>query len=112
FVADHAPNSGETVMLGLGETETSGSFTDIDYAIYHRYGVVMIYESGANRGSFGTYAQGDSFSIEVAGTTVTYRHNGTEIRTATAAANVDWYVDTAALGTSFAQLGDITVRPM
>ncbi|MEM9521807.1 MAG: discoidin domain-containing protein [Actinomycetota bacterium] len=111
FVADHAPNSGETVMLGLGETETSGSFTDIDYAIYHRYGVVMIYESGANRGSFGTYTQGDTFSIEVTGTTVTYRHNDAVLRTTTASADVDWYVDTAALGTAFAQLSSITIHP-
>ena len=111
FGADHTPNSGEAVMLGLGNVESHGSYGDIDYAIYLRFGVVWIYESGVNRGTFSPYAQGDQFTIDVTGTTLTYRHNGTVLRTTTIPSGVDWYADSAAYATRPARLTDITITP-
>ncbi|MEM9201904.1 MAG: prepilin-type N-terminal cleavage/methylation domain-containing protein [Actinomycetota bacterium] len=111
FIANHTPNSGEAAMLGLGNIENATTYVDIDHAIYLRYGIVWIYESGANRGTYNPYADGDVFSIEVVGTTLTYRHNGAVIRTTTVATGVDWYADAAANNTAVVELTDITLQP-
>lgn len=51
-------------MIGLGKSDDSGDYTDIDFAIYLiNNGTVGIYESGANRGVFGGYITGDRFRV-------------------------------------------------
>lgn len=81
-------------MMGLGNNESSASYTDIEFAIYNRInGVLSVYESGANMGDFGTYQVGDLFRVEVNNGVVTYLKNGsvfyTSTRTATYPLNID-----------------------
>ena len=97
FEVGQVPSS-EAVMVGLGNVESNGSYTDIDHAIYMRSGGLHVYESGAHRGNFGGYDRGTTFTIEVVGTSLRYLADGREIYATTVPAGVDWYVDTAAWG--------------
>ncbi len=81
-------------MVGLGNTNSNASYTDIEFAIYNAVsGGLLVYESGANMGSFGTYQIGDSFRVEVNNGLVTYSKNGsifyTSLKTAAYPLNVD-----------------------
>ncbi len=64
------------VMVGLSPSNTNASFNTIKYAIYNRLGVLKIYESGTDKGSFGTLQVGDVFRVERIGSTVYYKKNG------------------------------------
>jgi hypothetical protein len=62
---------------GLSHGDSGQTLNDIDYAIYlHSDGTVRIREGGVHMGSFGPYAAGDVFRVEVAGGVVTYSKNG------------------------------------
>ena len=111
FEVEHVPNL-EYVMFGLGNVESSGVYQDIDHAIYLARGVVYVYESGANRGNLATYTEGTVFTIDVVGTTLTYRLDGQVLRTVAVPAGVDWYVDSSAYGEWVADLGSVTVSPI
>ena len=111
FEVDHVPNL-EYVMFGLGNVESGGNYTDIDHAIYLARGAIQIYESGAGLGNFASYVQGSTLSIDVVGTTLTYRLDGAVLRTVNVPANVDWYVDSSAYGEWVADLGEVTVTPI
>ncbi|MDO6430458.1 T9SS type A sorting domain-containing protein [Flavitalea sp. BT771] len=67
-------------MAGLSTNYTSASYTTIQYAFYLvSGGSVQIYESGSNRGTFGTYTPGDVFKIAVENNVVKYYKNGTSL---------------------------------
>ena len=70
-------------MCGLSDSNPDANFTSIDYAVYLYSGTVYVFESGANRGTFGTYQSGDLFSIERTGSTVVYKKNGATFYTST-----------------------------
>jgi len=84
-------------MVGLNEagTNTTASYTDIDYAIYINGSTIRVYENGANKGTFGSFAAGDTFSIEVDGTALRYQHNGVTFRTVTITSGKDYYIDSS-----------------
>ena len=71
-------------MIGLGHSDSSASYTDIDFAIYPvADGTLQIYESGAYRGTFGTYAAGDRLRVALEEGVVKYSKNGTLLYTST-----------------------------
>jgi len=73
-----AAETNKSRMAGLSTAYTSPSYTTIQYAFYLvNGGALQIYESGSNRGGFGTYAAGDIFKISVETNVVKYYKNGT-----------------------------------
>ncbi|MFN8206637.1 MAG: hypothetical protein U0T82_04425 [Bacteroidales bacterium] len=64
--------------VGLSSTNTDANYTSIQYAIYLvNNGTFNVYESGNNRGAFGSYASGDVFRLSVEANVVRYYKNGT-----------------------------------
>ncbi|WP_299061803.1 GEVED domain-containing protein [uncultured Polaribacter sp.] len=89
--------SGRRFMIGLNSyPNINSSHTDIDYAIYINNTTLQVYESGASRGSFGSYASTDVLSVKKEGNVVTYLKNNVvfyaSIVNATA---TDYFVDTS-----------------
>lgn len=85
------------VLLGLNKAGpnygTSTTWSDVDHAIYVRAdGSLRIYENGSNKIRT-TYAAGDVISIEVAGSTLEYKQNGTSLRTMTINAGQNFTID-------------------
>jgi len=58
-------------------------------------GVIYVFESGNNRGTFGTYATGDKLRVAVEGGVVKYKKNGTVFYTSTVAPTYPLLVDTS-----------------
>lgn len=79
FVTCVAEQNNKSFMFGLSPTNHANpTFTNIHFAIYLAWnGVVKVYESGANIGSFGTYQAGDSFKVERVGNQILYSKNNT-----------------------------------
>ena len=71
------------LFLGLSTNPTaSNSYTNLNYGWHMQSnGELMIFESGTNVGSFGSYTPGDFFQVTHDGKHVCYYHNGTLIRT-------------------------------
>jgi YD repeat-containing protein len=83
-------------MIGLGNTDSNQSYTDIDYAWYPAAdGNLYIYESGGYVGSFGPYAIGDGLRVAVEGGVVKYRKNGQLLYTSTHSPTYPLAVDTS-----------------
>jgi hypothetical protein len=85
------------VLLGLNKAGpnygTSSTWSDVDHAIYVRAdGSLRIYENGSNKIRT-TYAAGDVISIEVVGSTLVYKQNGTSLRTMTINAGQNFTID-------------------
>ncbi len=104
-------------MVGLNEagTNSTASYNDIDYAFYINGNTIRVYENGANKGTFGTYAANDTFSIEVDGTSLRYQHNGTTFRTVAITSGKDYYLDSSFNGSaSYAtyDAGNFAINPL
>jgi hypothetical protein len=83
-------------MCGLGNGDSSTSYTDIEYALYvHGDGGLHIYESGNWRGQFGNYTATDHLKVAVEGGVVKYYRNGTLLYTSTVAPQYPLQVDTS-----------------
>jgi hypothetical protein len=83
-------------MVGLSASYSSASYTTIQYAFYLQSGgTLQIYESGSNRGAFGTYATGDSLKIAVENSVVKYYKNGTLLYISGVAPTLPLLVDAA-----------------
>ncbi|MEM9051168.1 MAG: hypothetical protein AAGC47_03855, partial [Bacteroidota bacterium] len=77
----------ERKMVGLSTDNTNSNFNTIDFAFYMEgNGNLRIYESGANRGNFGTYQAGDLFRIGYQNGAIEYYRNGVLLRTVTGGA--------------------------
>jgi hypothetical protein len=99
--------------VGLNRGSTGVGYTEIDYAIYFTSGgVVSVYESGTFRGSFGSYASGDRFRVEVAYGAVRYRKNGAVFYSSTVAPQfpllADASIDTSNGTVTGARMGSLT----
>jgi hypothetical protein len=69
--------TGTNKAAGLSSGDGGQHYSDIDFALrFTASGAVQVYEGGTLRGSFGTYAAGDRFRIEVEGGVITYRRAG------------------------------------
>jgi hypothetical protein len=71
-------------MAGLTHTVTDSSYDDIDFGFFlEDDGTLSIYEHGVSHGIVGTYAAGDTLTLQVQNSTVTYAQNGTAVYTST-----------------------------
>jgi RHS repeat-associated protein len=83
-------------MCGLGNTDSSWYYADIEYAFFAGPSAGLeIWESGIQRGSFGTYAVSDRLRVAVEGGVVKYYRNGTLVYTSTVAPTYPLQVDTS-----------------
>jgi len=97
-------------MCGLSHGDSDQNYPDIDFAIYLTSGgAVWVYESGASRGSFGTYKTGDVFRVALEGGVIKYRQNGTVFYTSLVAPTLPLVVDTS-LNTPGATLGNVVLN--
>ncbi|MBK7851617.1 MAG: T9SS type A sorting domain-containing protein [Bacteroidetes bacterium] len=81
-------------MIGLSATDVNSNFTSIQFAFYLiNNGSLRIYESGTNRGTYGTYATNDVLKIAVENNVVKYYKNGTLLMTSAATPTLPLYVD-------------------
>ena len=64
-------------IIGLSNSYTTNSYPTVQYGIYLQSSATIgIYESGNNRGNFGTYAANDIFRVAVDNNVVRYYKNG------------------------------------
>ncbi len=80
-------------IAGLGITESSLSWNDVDYGMRSSNGRLAIYESGAWRRNGPVLAQGDQLSIHVQGTQLNYLHNGALVHSSSIIGGEDFYID-------------------
>ena len=93
-----ASNTTGVAMVGLGQTESNASYTDIDYAVYLNAGTLQVYENGTSRGTFGSYTATDVMTLVAANGMVSYAKNGTVFYASTVPYTVstaNLYVDSA-----------------
>ncbi|MFM9052175.1 MAG: hypothetical protein ACKOKF_07655, partial [Bacteroidota bacterium] len=84
-----ASETNKARMIGLSVSYTTSSYTGIQYAIYlQSNGALGVFESGTNRGNFGTYATGDLLRVHVQSGVVKYYKNGTLFYTSTVTPSV------------------------
>jgi hypothetical protein len=63
-------------MCGLSSANPDASYASIEYAIYLlNNGKILVFESGVNKGYFGSYLAGDSFTVERVNSTIVYKKN-------------------------------------
>lgn len=72
--------------LGLSHGDSTQSFNDIDFDLMlGANGKMFVYEGAVQIGTFGSYAPGDLFRVEVIGSAINYYRNGllflTRVRT-------------------------------
>ncbi|MFM7016671.1 MAG: LamG-like jellyroll fold domain-containing protein [Bacteroidota bacterium] len=71
-----AAQTNKPLMCGLSASYTGNSYTNIQYAIYLAAGgSLQVYESGVNRGTFGSYSVNDTLRIAVENNLVCYYRN-------------------------------------
>lgn len=101
-----SPGSASTpkhIMVGLNtDPNYDASYASIDYCWYLADGSLIIYESGAGNGPYGTYTASTVLSITYDGISVKYFKDGVLIRTV-ATAGQKFYLDS-----SFIESGDRT----
>lgn len=98
-----------TKVAGLSNGDTNQNYDDIDFAIYLTASdTVRVTENGVSRGTFGSYAAGDTFRVEAAGGVVTYSQNSTLFFTSSIAPTFPLLVDTA-LFTTGGTLQNVTL---
>lgn len=110
FVQFTTAENGLGKIAGLSSTDTNQSFNTIRYGILLGGNqAVQVYESGALRGTFGTYAANDTFRVEIVDGVVNYLHNGAVFYTSAVAPVYPLFADTAFFH-SGATLNDIVVE--
>jgi hypothetical protein len=72
-----ASETTSTRLFGLGNGNTDAGFADVEYGMSLTAApAIAIFESGVFRGTFGTYATGDTLEVRVQGGAVRYLKNG------------------------------------
>ncbi len=83
-------------MCGLSHTDANQDYTSIEFGLLPGAdGNIYVYESGTQRGIFGSYATGDVFRVSIEGGVVKYRKNGAVLYTSTITPAYPLLVDTA-----------------
>jgi hypothetical protein len=81
-------------MIGLSTTNADNGYGSIRYAIFlQNNGTVGIYETGINRGNFGSYAASDVFRVSVENNFVKYYKNNTVFYYSLLVPSFPMYVD-------------------
>jgi hypothetical protein len=82
-------------MFGFSNGDTDASYQDIDFGLdLTPGGTIYVFEKGANKGAFGSYATGDLLRMSVVGGVVRYSRNGSVFYTSTQAPAYPLLVDT------------------
>ena len=92
---EFAAGSTTNRFCGLSNGDSNQNYTDVDFGMHPGGGTIYIYEGGASRGTFGSYAAGDVLRVAVEGGVVKYRKNGTLLYTSTVTPTYPLLVDTA-----------------
>ncbi len=96
-------------MIGLSNGNTNAHFNTIDFALYlNSNGNVNVYESGTNRGNFGSYSTGDTMMVYVESGQVNYYRNSTLLYSSGVSPVFPLVVD-ASLNTNSATLENVTI---
>lgn len=76
------PQNNSRVLIGLSGDDPDANYTAIDFAIFlsPSWGLT-VYENGANKGSYGSYAAGDVIRVQRTGGAIVYKKNGTTLYT-------------------------------
>ena len=82
-------------VVGLGVTETSRDWRDVDYGFRSSDGSLQVRESGTWRSSGGNLSVGDSLSIAVSGSQLSYRLNGKVLYSRPITGSEDFYIDSS-----------------
>jgi alpha-tubulin suppressor-like RCC1 family protein len=107
FVEFTATETNTTRACGLADQDTSYDPAEIDFAVQLQGNAdVRVYESGTLRGTFGSYAPGDRFRVEVQLGQVVYRKNGAVFYTSSLDPVYPLKLD-ATLDTPGATLGEV-----
>jgi uncharacterized repeat protein (TIGR01451 family) len=95
------PAAAGYVMLGLSNGDSDQGYADIDFALYTypSTGQLLVYEKGTQRGSFGTYAAGDTLRVAVASGVVRYYRNGALLYTSAQVPTLPLRVDASLYST-------------
>ena len=109
YVEFTASETSTARMLGLSSGNSSASYNDIDFALCLYSGRILIYEAGAYRGSFGSFATGDTLRVEVTNGLVQYSRNGSVLYTSNGTPVYPLLVDTALYNTG-ATLVDVVIN--
>lgn len=89
-----AIETGSARMAGLSSANTDANFNTIQYAIYlTNSGTIQIYESGNNRGTFGSYASNDVLKVAVESNVVKYYKNASLLYISTVVPTLPLLVD-------------------
>src|SRR5216683_105905 len=107
-----ATETNTTRAAGLSNGDSSQSWNDIDFGIEVRDdATIEVVEAGTSRGTFGAYAAGDRFRVEVRDGVVGYYRNGSSFYTSTVTPAYPLRIDTALYSTG-ATLTDLTLSPL
>ena len=107
-----ATETNTTRVAGLSNGDSSQSWNDIDFGIEVRDdATIEVVEAGTSRGTFGSYAAGDRFRVEVRDGVVAYYRNGSSFYTSTVTPAYPLRIDTA-LYSAGATLTDLTLTPL
>ena len=109
FVEFSAVETDKMRAAGLSNGDTDKTAADIDFAILlNADSTVEVQEAGVSRGSFGYYATGDLFRVEVQDGSVAYLKNGSPFYSSSVAPSYPLWADTALYDTG-ATLEDVVV---
>ena len=101
-----------TRVAGLSDGDVNQGWEDIAFGIKVRDdATIEVVESGTSRGTFGSYAAGDRFRVEVVSGVVTYAQNDSVFYASTLAPSYPMVVDTA-LYSAGATLTDVVLVPL
>jgi RHS repeat-associated protein len=89
-------SASQLTLFGLSRVDTDQNYTSIEFGLHIAHdGSLYVFESGVNRGLFGTVTFADRLRVSVEGGVVKYRKNGTLLYTSTVAPSYPLLVDTA-----------------
>jgi len=96
YVEVTASETSTARIFGLSHTDANQNWTTIDFGMdLDVGGTIYVFESGANRGTFGTYTTGDKLQVAIVGGVVKYKKNGTVFYTSTVAPTYPLVVDSS-----------------
>lgn len=112
FVEGTIAQSAVGIAFGVGSGASNANYTGIEFAVVTQLdGTLKVFESGVDRGVFGSYVAGDTFRLEVQNGVVRYLKNGTVFRTTPLTASYPLYLDAAIFSNgatlSNARLGEL-----
>ena len=84
-----------TWVVGLGITESSRNWRDVDFGMRCSEGRLKVYENGVWQSSSKNLASGDKLEIFVGDQQLEYRLNGSRIYSRPIQGNEDFYLDTS-----------------